>query len=144
MSSWHPWLVALSGGALIGLSAALLWWLDGRIAGVSNITAGLLTGLDAGNVWRAAFVLGLIAGAGLAAAWLGAAPVQRPALSLPLLAGAGLLVGYGTSLGSGCTSGHGVCGLARLSRRSIVATLVFLAVAVVTTFIVRHPLGVAT
>lgn len=150
----HPWLVALAGGVLIGVAAALLLGLNGRIAGVSNIAGGLVGPWwrpDAAGAaqryelpWRLAFLVGLIAGAGLAGSWLGAQALQRPDVPIWLLAAAGVLVGYGTSLGRGCTSGHGVCGLARLSLRSLVATLVFLAVAIVTTFVVRHGFGVAT
>ena len=147
MTSFTP-ASALAGGLLIGLAAVLLMLLNGRIAGVSGIAAGLVwPDRDAppgSGLWRALFLLGLVAGAGGCAA-LGF-PMAPPRLGFPplLLVIAGLLVGYGTALAGGCTSGHGVCGLARLSPRSFVATGVFLGVAIVTTFVTRHLLGVAS
>lgn len=128
---------ALLGGLMIGLACALLWLLNGRIAGISDITAGAFTSLSYERWWRLAFVLGLVLSSWL---WLMLAPlpVAEVTGNYGLLAAAGLLVGIGARLGSGCTSGHGVCGLARLSVRSLVATLTFMAVAVVTVFIVRH------
>jgi uncharacterized membrane protein YedE/YeeE len=135
---WH----ALAGGALIGTAAVLLLWLNGRLMGVSGIAKGLLTG-EADWRWRGLFLLGLIAGAALCYASGGGAPVPRTAFPPWLLAAGGLLVGVGSALGHGCTSGHGVCGLGRLSLRSLVATLVFLGVAIVTTFVVRHVFGVS-
>ena len=133
----HPYLLALIGGALIGLSAVLLMALLGRIAGVSGIASGLLPpGLDWG--WRAAFVVGLIGGPLVVMAASGVSPIGAPAVSAPMLAAAGLLVGAGTVLGSGCTSGHGICGLSRLSPRSLAAVAVFMAAGVATVFIVRH------
>ncbi len=128
----------LVGGLLIGLAAALLLLLNGRISGISGIVGGLLAprGSDAG--WRLAFVAGLLLGAlGFALAAGGAALVEVQA-SVPVLVVAGLLVGFGTRLGSGCTSGHGLCGIARLSKRSIVATSVFFGVAMLTVFLTRH------
>jgi uncharacterized membrane protein YedE/YeeE len=133
---------ALAGGALIGGAAALLLWLTGRIAGVSNIAGKLLFAKAGDRLWRAMFLLGLIVGAGIYYAAFGNAPVARPHFPVSLLAVAGLLVGFGTSLGSGCTSGHGVCGLGRLSRRSLVATAVFLCTGIVTAVVVRHIFGV--
>jgi uncharacterized membrane protein YedE/YeeE len=130
----------LIGGLLIGLAAALLLLLNGRIGGISGIVGGLVTpkGSDVG--WRAAFVAGLLLGAFAHVLTTGGAiPVTMQA-SLPVLVVAGLLVGFGTRLGSGCTSGHGVCGIARLSRRSIVATSVFFGVAILTVFLTRHAL----
>ena len=132
---------ALAGGALIGGAAVLLLWMNGRILGISGIVKGLLTGSPDWR-WRAMFVLGLVLGAGLYYGATGTAPVPRSTFPPWLLACAGLLVGFGTALGSGCTSGHGVCGLGRLSLRSLVATLVFLVVAIVATFVVRHVFGV--
>jgi uncharacterized membrane protein YedE/YeeE len=128
----------LIGGLLIGLAAALLLLLNGRISGISGIVGGLVIpkGSDAG--WHAAFVAGLLVGAfAYALATGGAVPVTLQA-SLPVLVMAGLLVGFGTRLGSGCTSGHGVCGIARLSKRSIVATSVFVGVAMLTVFLTHH------
>ncbi|MEI8393515.1 MAG: YeeE/YedE thiosulfate transporter family protein [Rhodospirillaceae bacterium] len=133
------WLAPLSGGALIGLAAVLLMALNGRVAGISGIVAGLLPPeplRDAG--WRLAFLLGLPAGAVLTGVMLGRAVIPPPLLSPGGMAVAGLLVGLGTALGSGCTSGHGVCGLARLSHRSFAATLTFMAAAIVTVFLTRH------
>jgi uncharacterized membrane protein YedE/YeeE len=118
---------ALLGGVLIGLAAALIWWLLGRVAGVSNILGQALGGAAGDLNWRLAFIAGLVL------AGLGAKLLVPDAVHFSLPAGygqlivAGLLVGFGTQLGGGCTSGHGVCGMSRLSPRSIVATLVFMA-----------------
>lgn len=130
----------LLGGALIGLSIALLMILTGRIAGISGIFGGLLTRMP-GHGWRLAFVAGLIAAPLLAA--LGGRPLPHPILpaSLTVIAIGGLLVGFGSRLGSGCTSGHGVCGTARLSARSMVATAIFMLVAIATVAIMRHGIG---
>ena len=131
-------LSGLIGGMMIGGAAALMLWLNGRISGISDITGGLLE-RRRGGAWRLAFLVGLLAGP--VAYALVAGPITvTPQASIPVLAVAGLLVGFGTRLGSGCTSGHGVCGLARLSRRSIVATVVFMGVAVVTVFAAHHVL----
>lgn len=130
---------ALSGGLLIGLATALLWLLNGRIAGISGITAGVLSSSGAERLWRLAFVLGLVLSSWV---WLLLAPlpVSQVTSNYWLLAIAGVLVGFGARLGSGCTSGHGICGLSRLSGRSLVATVTFMTVAVVTVFVVRHVL----
>lgn len=135
-------LPALLGGVLIGLGAVLLLWVNGRIAGVSNLLGGLLFPAAADRVWRALFLGGLVA-VGVVASWLfpGSVGASRP--SLVLVGTAGLLVGFGTRLGNGCTSGHGVCGVARLSRRSLVATATFVATGIVTATLLRL-LGVAT
>jgi uncharacterized protein len=130
---------ALVGGALIGLAATLLLWLTGRIAGVSGIAGGLLDRPAGDMAWRAMFVIGLVIGAGLYGLVTPVA-VQIDA-SWPVIVAGGLLVGFGTQLGRGCTSGHGVCGMARLSPRSVAATLVFMASAIVTVFVVRHVVG---
>lgn len=131
----------LIGGALIGLATSLLMLLTGRIAGISGIFGGLLArnGGDAG--WRIAFIAGLIAAPLLAA--LAGRPLPMPAMpaSLIVIAIGGLLVGVGTRMGSGCTSGHGVCGTARLSARSLAATAIFMIAAIVTVAVVRHGLG---
>lgn len=128
---------ALSGGLIIGFAAALLWLLNGRIAGISGITAGVLASVGAELQWRLAFVLGLVLSSWV---WLLWAPLPEVLVTsnYQLLAVAGLLVGFGARLGSGCTSGHGICGLSRLSGRSLVATVTFMTVAMVTVFIVRH------
>ncbi|WP_417514785.1 YeeE/YedE family protein [Marinobacter sp.] len=139
-SSFTPW-TALAGGVLVGLAAASFLLLNGRIAGISGILGGLLTP-SAGDIsWRIAFLAGLI---GAPALWVLAAelpPIEIEA-GYPALIIAGLLVGIGTRYGSGCTSGHGVCGLSRLSPRSLAATLSFMFAGFVTVFIIRHVLGV--
>jgi len=131
-----PW-GSLAGGLLIGVAAALLLLLNGRVAGISGIVGGLVAPRRGEIAWRLAFVLGLFAAPAL---WLlfKNNPVPRIDAGFPTLAIAGLLVGVGTSYGSGCTSGHGVCGLARLSPRSLVATLAFMAAGVATVFAARH------
>ena len=141
MQNFTP-VSALAGGVLIGGSAVLLLWLNGRIAGISSIASGLFDWRRGDLLWRLLFLGGLVAGAGLFYAVFGDAPAPRPEFPVWLLGAGGLLVGFGTSLGSGCTSGHGVCGLGRLSLRSLVATLVFLLTAIATTFVVRHVFGV--
>lgn len=130
------------GGVLIGLSALVLMLGNGRIAGASDIFAGLISA-HWDSAWRSrlVFVLGMLIGA----AWMGLLAYDANAIAFPAGVGAtvigGLLVGLGTQLGSGCTSGHGICGLARLSKRSLVATLTFMAAAALTVFITRHGLG---
>ena len=128
----------LIGGSLIGLAAVLLLAINGRIAGVSGILGGLLVPTVKGDrAWRVAFLLGLIAGAALYGAWRGTLPLQLDVHG-PVLIIAGVLVGIGTRLGSGCTSGHGVCGLARRSPRSLLATVSFIAMAMLTVYLTRH------
>jgi uncharacterized protein len=128
----------LMDGLLIGLAVTLMMLLNGRIAGISSIVSGLLTPKSGGTGWRAAFVVGLLLGA-LAFILAVGGPTQVDVLASPpaILIG-GLLVGFGTRMGSGCTSGHGLCGIARFSRRSIVATAVFFGVAMLTVFLARH------
>lgn len=133
-----PW-ASLAGGVLIGLAAAMLVLLNGRVAGISGIVGGLLRPRRAEIAWRLAFVLGLFA-APFAMLLLGQAAAPRIDAGFGTLIVAGLLVGIGTSYGSGCTSGHGVCGLSRLSPRSLAATIAFMAAGMVTVFIVRHAL----
>ena len=134
-------LSGLLGGALIGLAAAALMMLTGRLAGVSGILGGALQARPADQGWRLAFIAGLIAAPLLAA--LAGAPLPRPAMtsSLVLAAVAGLLVGFGSRMGNGCTSGHGVCGFSRLSTRSIAATAIFMITAIAVVAIVRHGFG---
>jgi uncharacterized protein len=141
MDDFTP-LTALAGGILIGVSASLLLWLNGRLAGVSSITSGLLRFARDDVLWRILFLAGLVLGAFAWYSTAGAAPVPRESFPALLLLAGGALVGYGTSLGSGCTSGHGVCGLGRLSLRSLVATAIFLVTGIATTFVVRHVFGV--
>ena len=131
-------LGGLIGGALIGLAAVLLLALNGRIAGISGILGGLITSTGWGDrFWRCAFIFGLPAGAGLYALTYGGLPLELQAHGSTLLV-AGLLVGVGTRLGSGCTSGHGVCGLARRSPRSLLATVIFMVAAAFTVLLTRH------
>ena len=128
----------LIGGLLIGLAVALMLLLNGRIAGISGIVGGLVNPKAGDAGWRAAFVIGLPLGALVYILMVGeVAPVDVLASPLAILVG-GLLVGFGTRMGSGCTSGHGLCGLALLSRRSVVATAVFFGVAMLTVFLTRH------
>lgn len=137
MENFTP-VSGLIGGLLIGLAAALLLLLNGRISGISGIVGGLLAPKSSDAGWRVVFIAGLLLGAfGYMLATGGAMPVRMQA-SMPVLVVAGLLVGFGTRFGSGCTSGHGLCGIARLSKRSIVASAVFFGVAMLTVFIVRH------
>jgi uncharacterized membrane protein YedE/YeeE len=133
-------LSALAGGALIGTAALILWLTLGRIAGISGLISGMLVrGAGAAErVWRAAFLIGLVTGPLCAAALLGRPLVKSSPASAPLLILAGLAVGLGTGLANGCTSGHGVCGVSRLSRRSIVATMVFMAFGFLTASVLRH------
>ncbi|HEY0957270.1 MAG TPA: YeeE/YedE family protein [Roseateles sp.] len=137
--AFTPW-AALAGGALIGLAAGLFVLLNGRIAGISGVLGGLLRPSRGDIAWRAAFVLGLV-GAPLVYALFAAVPVPRIDAGWGLLVAAGLAVGVGTRYGSGCTSGHGVCGLSRLSPRSLVATLSFMGAGFATVFVLRHLLG---
>jgi uncharacterized membrane protein YedE/YeeE len=142
MIDWNhftPW-TSLAGGALIGLSAALFVLFNGRIAGISGILGGLLQGQRGDIAWRLAFLLGLVA-----APLLYALCAPLPAVTIDAgtgtLVAAGLLVGLGTRYGAGCTSGHGVCGISRLSPRSLVATLAFMLAGFATVFVVRHLLA---
>jgi uncharacterized membrane protein YedE/YeeE len=139
-NAFTPWS-ALAGGVLVGIAAAMLALLNGRIAGISGVVGGLLRPAKGDVAWRAAFVLGLIAAP---AVYMLAAALPRPEIDASWggLVVAGVLVGVGTRYGSGCTSGHGVCGLSRGSLRSLVATMVFMACGGLTVFVVRHLLGV--
>ena len=135
---WPLYLQSLGGGALIGASAALFLLFDGRIAGISGIVGSLLGSRTAMTATNVAFVLGLLLGPWLFRLLTGHEPIVRIDSPWPLLAAGGLLVGFGTRLGSGCPSGHGVCGLARFSPRSIAAVGVFMTTAIATVFLVRH------
>ncbi len=134
-------LLALLGGALIGLSASLLLWANGQVAGISGVVGSLLAPVRGDIAWRLLFFGGLLTG-GLLLAWLRpmsfAAPGALRAGGAALLVAAGLLVGLGSRLGNGCTSGHGVCGISRGSARSIAATLTFMATGALTVFLIRH------
>ena len=140
MENFTP-LSALIGGALIGAAASVLLLLDGRIAGISGILGGLLPPERGDTAWRFLFLLGLPIGVALWR-WLGnPAAALHITSSVPVLIAGGLLVGLGSRIGSGCTSGHGVCGLARLSPRSVAATGAFMAAGIATVFVGRHILG---
>jgi uncharacterized membrane protein YedE/YeeE len=140
IAAFNP-VSALVGGAMIGLAAVLLAMLTGRIAGVSGILGGCLAPASGDTLWRYTFILGLLL-APVAGGYLGN---PLPAVQLPtswaVIVIAGFLVGFGARLSGGCTSGHGVCGIARLSKRSIVATAIFMATGIATVAVVRHGLG---
>jgi len=141
MDHFTPFSAAI-GGALIGLSAGMLWVMNGRIAGVSGVFGGLVPSHPHDSLWRLLFLLGLPTGGALIF-WLWPTFAPTPLTfdtPLGLLVAAGILVGVGTRLGGGCTSGHGVCGLARLQFRSLIAVVVFMATGMATVFVVRHVL----
>jgi hypothetical protein len=143
MSAFTP-VPALVGGLLIGASASAFLFLNGRIAGVSGLLGNAIAPEEGDRGWRLTFLAGLVVG-GLAFAWVHPAAFAGATTgSLVPVVAAGLLVGFGTRLGGGCTSGHGVCGIARLSPRSIVATLVFVLAGALTVFVTRHLLGGAS
>lgn len=139
-TAFTPWS-ALAGGALIGVSAAMFVLLNGRIAGISGIAGGLLKPQRGDILWRVLFIAGMLLAPVF---WLAGGPLPDINIDAgyPLLVAAGLIVGISTRYGSGCTSGHGVCGISRLSPRSIVATLAFMATGFITVFIMRHLLNV--
>ncbi len=140
MTEFTPVSASL-GGALIGAASALLLVLNGRIAGISGIVGGLLGPQPRGErAWRLAFLGGLLAGGLVLGVALPSALAASPA-SLPVVIAAGLLVGLGTRIGSGCTSGHGICGISRLSARSLVATLTFMGTGMLTVLVTHHLLG---
>ena len=134
-----PW-ASLIGGLLIGVAVAMFLLLNGRVLGVSGIVGGLLRRARGDKSWRLLFLAGLLAAPWLMA-WVRPMAVPRIEAGWGVLVVAGLLVGWGTSMGSGCTSGHGVCGLSRLSPRSLVATLAFMGMGMATVFVVRHLLA---
>ncbi|MDF1628576.1 MAG: YeeE/YedE family protein [Alcanivoracaceae bacterium] len=138
-NAFTPW-ASLAGGALIGLAAAMFLLVNGRIAGISGILGGLLVPKSGDIAWRVAFLAGMLIAP---SAWLlvTALPHAQIDASYPMLVVAGLLVGIGTRYGSGCTSGHGVCGLSRLSMRSLIATLSFMAAGFVTVYVIVHVTG---
>ncbi|PVE23620.1 YeeE/YedE family protein [Microvirga sp. KLBC 81] len=140
MENFTP-VSALIGGLLIGASAALFLMLNGRIAGISGILGGLLHPARSEIGWRMAFLAGLFIAALVYVAFGGTLPPVETDASMPLLIVAGLIVGFGTRLGAGCTSGHGVCGIGRGSPRSLAATGVFMLTAIATVFITRHVIG---
>lgn len=141
MENFTPY-TSLAGGLLLGVATVLLLWLNGRLAGISSITSGLLAWEKDDVAWRLVFLASLIIGAGLYNFIHGSAPLPRDTFPGWLLAVAGLLVGFGTSFGSGCTSGHGICGLARLSERSLLATGTFLVTGIIAASVTRQFFGV--
>ena len=134
------WLVALLGGTLIGFSATLLLAFNGRLAGISGMINGAIS-FKNNELWRWSFLLGMLLGSGFYEYKLAAQPTPVSAFAPGAMVLGGLLVGFGTRLGNGCTSGHGVCGLGRLSLRSLVAVMTFLTTAMLTVFITRHVLA---
>ncbi|HHR5902046.1 TPA: YeeE/YedE family protein [Providencia alcalifaciens] len=134
--NFTPWSAAI-GGILIGLAAAILLILNGRIAGISGILAGVLKPVKGDTAWKLAFIIGILVAPLLFTAFV-YAPEVTITTSTPLLIVAGLLVGFGTRLGGGCTSGHGICGMARFSRRSIIAVVIFMLVAFITVAVINH------
>lgn len=139
MTDFSPFS-ALAGGALIGAAAAVLMLANGRVMGVAGIVGGLLGEAGREVPWRLAFLAGMVAPAALLGV-TGKLNLQGNGLGVGMLALSGFLVGFGTRMGNGCTSGHGICGLARLSRRSLVAVLTFMAVAGAVVFVRRHLMG---
>ncbi len=141
MTEFTPF-ASLSGGALIGLSAVLLMLALGRIMGATGILAGFINPVSADEWrWRAAVIAGMVCAPLIYYAATGAMPTIDVPVSTPLMLAGGFIVGIGVTLGSGCTSGHGVCGIARLSSRSITATLTFMAATAMTVFVIRHVIG---
>ncbi len=140
MDNFTP-ISASIGGALIGLAAVILMATNGRIAGISGIVAGTLTSPKGDKLWRILFILGLMSASPLYMIARGTTPPFELNASLPLLIVGGLCVGFGTRLGSGCTSGHGVCGLSRLSIRSAASVIFFMLAGVITVTFTKHVLG---
>ncbi len=140
MENFTP-VSALVGGGLIGLAGVVLMLFIGRVAGIAGIVGGLFGSGGSGIGWRLAFIAGLIAGPFLVPLAGGTIPDITIDAPLPMVVAAGLLVGFGTRLGNGCTSGHGICGLSRLSPRSLIATLTFMAAGAAVVFVSRHLIG---
>jgi uncharacterized protein len=140
-SIMNTWAFGLAGGAMIGLAATLLLWSIGRIAGISGVVNGILDRARGDLAWRLAFLGGMAIAGALALQFVPALPPRMQTGATPLLLVAGFLVGFGTRMGNGCTSGHGVCGLGRLSWRSLAAVLTFMATGMATVFVMRHLLG---
>lgn len=137
----HHFILAAIGGAMIGAAAVIMMGLNGRIAGISGILSGVFTQPANEKLWRVLFIVGLVVGGALPTIFFSLPAPPMPDTTIGLVLAGGLLVGIGTGLGSGCTSGHGICGMARLSRRSIVATVVFMATGVVAVYVLRHLIG---
>lgn len=137
----HPFIYASIGGALLGIAAVMMMALNGRIAGISGILSGTVTQQGNERWWRVLFILGIVIGAAVPPLFSSDFQVPRPDTGLVLAVIGGLLVGLGTGLGSGCTTGHGICGIARLSKRSLVATGIFMVTAFATVFLFKHVFG---
>jgi uncharacterized membrane protein YedE/YeeE len=131
---------SLFGGVLMGVSSSLLFVLSGRIAGISGIVSGTVRATQGDRAWRALFVAGLVLG-GAVMAWLRPGTMQGTPRGLIATVVAGVLVGFGSQLGGGCTSGHGICGMGRMSKRSFFATMTFMGTAAITVFVAQHMLG---
>jgi len=141
MTEFTPW-ASLFGGFLIGLAAVLMMLLHGRVFGATGILSGVLFPASSGDwIWRAVLVLGMVSGPALYLLLTGSFPAVEVPVSLPMLLVGGFIVGLGVTFGSGCTSGHGVCGMARLSLRSIVATCTFMLTTFLTVYVIRHLIG---
>jgi uncharacterized membrane protein YedE/YeeE len=140
----NTWAFGLIGGAMTGLAATLLLWSIGRIAGISGIFYGVATAPLGDRAWRIAFLAGIMIAGAIVMQFVPAPPPRMQTGATPLLLAAGLLVGFGTRLGNGCTSGHGVCGLGRLSRRSLAAVATFMAAGMATVTVMRHLSGSAS
>lgn len=137
----HPFVLALIGGGLVGLAAVMMMGLKGRIAGVSGILSGAFTDSSGDRLWRILFVLGIAIGGAIPALMSDSFVPPVPDTSTLLVIIGGLAVGVGTGLGSGCTSGHGICGISRLSPRSMVATCIFMAAGFICVFLLKHVFG---
>ena len=141
MENFTPYL-SLAGGALIGISASILMYLNGRIAGISGIVAGVFSASSiTEKAWRLAFVIGLIIGGAIYMHFFPITIAPREFISTELLIVGGLVIGFGTAMGSGCTSGHGICGISRFSLRSLVATATFLLSGIVTVYVFKQIVG---
>ncbi|RLA47348.1 MAG: YeeE/YedE family protein [Gammaproteobacteria bacterium] len=138
----HPFIYATIGGALLGIAAVMMMGLKGRIAGVSGILTGTLTESGSERLWRVLFIVGIVIGGAIPALLSTDFRPPAPEAGTLLIIVGGLLVGLGTGLGSGCTTGHGICGIARLSPRSVVATCIFMGAAFLSVYLLRHILGV--
>ncbi len=134
----HPWTQSLAGGALIGAAASLLFLWNGRLFGVSGIVGGALSPKRGDTAWRYALLVGMVTGGAVLFSFAPETFDPTPVRPLWAIAAAGLLVGFGTRLGGGCTSGHGICGISRLSKRSFVATLTFMAAGIATAVLFRR------
>ncbi len=143
MENFTP-IASLLGGVLIGFAALILLAFNGHIAGVTGVARGVLTPKQNDTLWRVVFLLGLVVGPFVFQAVSGETIASTITSSTPILVIGGLLVGFGTSMGNGCTSGHGICGLGRISKRSMAATGAFMATAIVTVYMMRHVLGGAS